>query len=97
MCECVGCRGCFCPNQLQACWELSCCHKIRRGSSVTVIGVFLTGNAIVAVTPVYEDGSRPDNVFHRVGVDEEMSETKTNMFVGTDVAEDTGEGHGLSG
>ena len=49
------------------------------------------------MTLVYEDGNRPDNVFHLVGDDEEISETQTNMFVGTDEGEDTGEGHGLSG
>ena len=67
------------------------------GNSVTVVGAFVGTTAMEQVILVYDDGSRPDNVFHLVGDDEEISETQTNMFVGTDEGEDTGEGHGLSG
>ena len=67
------------------------------GNSVTVVGAFDGTTALEQVTLVYDDGSRPDNIFHLVGDDEEISETQTNMFVGTDEGEDTGEGHGLSG
>ena len=67
------------------------------GNSVTVVGAFDGATELEQVTLVYEDGSRPDNVFHLVGDDEEISETQTNMFVGTDAGEDTGEVQGLSG
>ena len=56
-------------------------------NSVTVVGAFFTSTAFEAVTLVYEDGNRPDNVFHLVGDDEEISETQTNMFVITDTAD----------
>ena len=45
----------------------------RLGNSVVVVEAFVAGNALEAVTLVYEDGSRPDTLFHFVGVDEEIS------------------------
>ena len=45
----------------------------RLGNSVAVVEAFVAGNALEAVTMVYEDGSRPNTLFHFVGVDEEIS------------------------
>ena len=37
------------------------------GNSVTVVGAFDGTTALEQVTLVYDDGSRPDNIFHLVG------------------------------
>ena len=57
------------------------------GNSVTVVGAFVAGTALEAVTLVYEDGNRPDQTFDLIPTTAQSPDGNTNMFVGTDTAD----------
>mgnify|MGYP003313374071 FL=1 len=57
------------------------------GNSVTVVGAFVAGTALEAVTLVYEDGNRPDQTFDLIPTTAESPDGNTNMFVGTDTGD----------
>ena len=61
-------------------------------NSVTVEGAFATdGSGLEHITLTYADGSKSDEVLNLVGDDNVISNTQTNIFIGTETASSMGE------